>query len=518
MTETINGAQSLLQTLVNCDVDVCFSNPGTSEMHFLAALDQQDGMRAILGLFEGVVTGAADGYGRMAGKPACTLLHLGPGLANGLANLHNARRAHTPIVNVVGEHATYHRHLDAPLTSDIEGFAAPVSAWIHTSESAADVARDGARAVQASVQGAGQIATLILPADTAWNEAKQAHTSLAPSPAKAIDDERVDSIAKVLLSGEPTCILCNNQAATERGLHLIGKIAAKTGAVVMGDTFIGRIERGVGRFDIPRLPYFAEQAEQALQPFQHIVLIDTKAPVSFFAYPGIASELTPTHALAHAFSEPGDDTIAALEALVDAVGAESTPCPVVELKCPDPATGALTPESIAQTVAALMPHQAIIVNEAATGGFAIPSFTTHCPAHSWLDLTGGAIGMGIPVATGAAVACPDRAVIDLQADGSAMYTLQALWTQARENLNVTTVLFSNRKYAILQVEFMRVGATNPGRKAMDMMDLSRPDLNWVSLAQGMGVDAVRVNSAEAFNTALSQALANPGPNLIEAVI
>ncbi len=514
----MNGAQTLLQTLVNCDVDVCFTNPGTSEMHFVAALDQQDGMRAVLGLFEGVVTGAADGYARMAGKPACTLLHLGPGLANGLANLHNARRAHTPIVNVVGEHATYHRALDAPLTSDINGFAAPVSGWIKVSESAAEVAGDGALAVQAAQAGAGQIATLILPADTAWNDAESAAQALPRAARAAVDSAQIDAVAKVLSSGEPCVFLCNGLGTTAEGLHLLGKIAAKTGAALLGDTFIGRVERGAGRVDLPRLPYFAEQAEEVLAAYKHIILVDTKAPVSFFAYPGKASELTPPHATAHVFSAPGDDTLTALTALTEAVGATATDAPLARLERPGLPSGDLNPEAIARTVAALMPEEAIVVNEAATAGFALPGFTSSAPPHSWLDLTGGAIGMGLPAATGAAVACPDRQVLSMQADGSGMYTVQALWTQARENLDITTVIFSNRKYAILQVEFMRVGAVNPGRKAMDMMELNRPDLDWVAMATGMGVAAERATTAEEFNAAFERALANRGPNLIEAVL
>ncbi len=487
-------------------------------MHFVAALDQQDGMRAVLGLFEGVVTGAADGYARMAGKPACTLLHLGPGLANGLANLHNARRANSPIVNVVGEHATYHRSLDAPLTSDIEGFAAPVSGWIHVSESATSLAADGAAAVHAAMQGPGQIATLILPADTAWNDAEAPATALPAPVLNPVPAERIEAIAAVLKSGEPCVFLCNGLGTSAAGLDLLGSIAMHCNADLLGDTFIGRVERGAGRVDLPRLPYFAEQAEETLQPYQHIILVDTKAPVSFFAYPGKASELTPAHATAHQLSAAGDATLTALEQLAEAVGAGSMAPPRADLKQPDLPTGALNPEAIAQAVAALMPENAIVVNEAATGGFALPAFTANAPAHSWLDLTGGAIGMGLPAATGAAVACPDRKVLGMQADGSGMYTVQALWTQARENLDVTTVIFSNRKYAILQVEFMRVGAVNPGRKAMDMMELNRPDLDWVAMAQGMGVDAARATTAEEFNTALAAALANPGPNLIEAVL
>ncbi len=515
---TLNGAQSLLQTLVNCGVEVCFTNPGTSEMHFLAALDQQDGMRAVLGLFEGVVTGAADGYARMAGKPACTLLHLGPGLANGLANLHNARRANSPVVNVVGEHATYHRALDAPLTSDIEGFAAPVSAWIHLTPDAASVAADGARAVQAARQGPGQIATLILPADAAWDEAVAPAEPLADTPASPVPAERLDPVAKVLKSGESCVFLCNGQAVTETGLALLGQITAATGADALGDTFISRIERGAGRFDLPRLPYFAEQAEEVLHPYQHIILLDTKAPVSFFAYPGKASKLTPGHAQTHQLSLPGEDTLGALAQLAEAVGAKQQSAPLTALSLPPLPKGPLTPESIAQSVAALMPEQAIVVNEAATAGFAMPEFTRGAHPHSWLDLTGGAIGMGLPATVGAAIACPDRQVLGLQADGSGMYTVQALWTQAREQLNVTNIVFSNRKYAILQVEFMRVGASNPGRKAMDMMELTRPDLDWVAMAQGMGVDASRATTAEEMNTALAAALSTPGPHLIEAVL
>ena len=487
-------------------------------MHFVAALDQQEGMRAVLGLFEGVVTGAADGYARMAGKPACTLLHLGPGLANGLANLHNARRANTPIVNVVGEHATYHRHLDAPLTSDINGFAAPVSGWIHVSESATALAADGAAAVQASLSGPGQIATLILPADTAWNDAERAVDPLPRPGLNPVAAERIDEIANILKSGERCVFLCNGLGTTAQGLDLLGQIASHCQADLLGDTFIGRVERGAGRVDLPRLPYFAEQAEEALQPYQHLILVDTKAPVSFFAYPGKASELTPAHASAHQLTLPGDDTLTALAHLADAVGAGGVKPPHAELIRPELPSGELNPESIARAVAALMPENAIVVNEAATGGFALPGFTSNAPQHSWLDLTGGAIGMGIPAATGAAIACPDRKVLGMQADGSGMYTVQALWTQARENLDVTTVIFANRKYAILQVEFMRVGAVNAGRKAMDMMELNRPDLDWVAMAQGMGVAATRATTAEEFNTALAAALANPGPNLIEAVL
>jgi acetolactate synthase-1/2/3 large subunit len=407
----MNGAQSLLETFVAAGIDVCFTNPGTSEMHFVAALDKQPGMRAVLGLFEGVVTGAADGYARMAGKPACTLLHLGPGLANGLANLHNARRARSPIVNVVGEHATYHRALDAPLNSDIHGFAGPVSAWIRTSESASSVAADAAEAVQTAMTPPGQIATLVLPADTAWNDAAGGAAPLPVPSARAADPGAVRAVIDALRSGEPCTLLLGGTAVGDRALRLASQIARKTGARCLGDTFLARIGRGAGRVVLPRLPYFAEQAEETLAGTRHLLLVDTKAPVSFFAYPGVPSELTPKDCAVHSLSQPGEDCLAALEAVAEAVGAGSVDPLIAEHAPPKLPSGRLTPETIGQSVGALMPEHAILMNEAVTSGFALPSMTANAAPHDWLELTGGAIGLGLPAAVGAAVACPDRRVL-----------------------------------------------------------------------------------------------------------
>ncbi len=516
--EARNGADALLATLTQNGVEVCFTNPGTSEMHFVAALDQQDSMRSILGLFEGVVTGAADGYGRMADKPACTLLHLGPGLANGLANLHNARRAHTPIVNIVGEHATYHRALDAPLTSDIHGFAAPVSAWIKTIESADDVALAGAEAVAASLAAPGQIATLIAPADTAWNEtAKQNSALRPPATPGAIDPQLLASAVSAIKSGKKVALLLNGAAVRVDGLEQVSRITSAGNVLPLGDTFIGRIARGAGRVDLPRLPYFAEQAIETLNGVSTLIAIGTKPPVAFFAYPGVPSLLTPEGADVIQLAGPGDDVSGALAQLADALGVANSAPARIERGEKVRLRGELSLENIAQCVASELPDQAIVVNEAATSGFAMPEFTKAAAPHDWLDLTGGAIGMGIPAATGAAVACPDRKVVNLQADGSAMYTIQGLWTQARENLDITTVIFNNRKYAILQVEFMRVGA-NPGPKAMDMLDLSRPNIEFVGLAESMGVEAEQVTTVEAFQKALGRGLAVDGPYLIEVMI
>jgi acetolactate synthase-1/2/3 large subunit len=514
----MNGAESLVKTFVDSGVRVCFANPGTSEMHFVAALDDHPDMRCVLGLFEGVVTGAADGYARMAGVPAATLLHLGPGLGNGLANLHNARRAHTPMVNVVGDHATYHRHLDAPLTSDVEGVARPMSDWVRASRHAAEVARDGAEAVRAARTAPGQIATLILPADTAWDPAPG---PVAPLPVPApmpVQDDAVRAAAEALRSGEPVVMLLNGRALRADTLADAGRIAAGCGARLFTDTFVPRQERGAGITPIEPLPYFGEQAEEVLAGTRHLILVGTRPPVTFFAYPGKPSSLVPEGCAVHSLVGPDGDAVGALAALADAVGAPAEG-PKAEARRPEvPTSGDLDPASLGAVVGALMPENAIVVNEAATGGFGLPPATAGCPPHDWLALTGGAIGQGLPTAVGAAIACPDRKVLAMEADGSGMYTVQALWTMARERLDVTVVVFSNRKYAILQVEFMRVGAHNPGPKAMSMLDLSDPSLDWVKLAEGMGVEASRATTIAEFHDQFASALAVKGPRLIEAVI
>jgi len=515
----MNGARALVRTLLSSGVEVCFTNPGTSEIHFVAALDAEPQMRAILGLFEGVVTGAADGYARMAGKPACTLLHLGPGLGNGLANLHNARRARVPIVNIVGEHATYHRSLDAPLTSDIDSIASAVSGWIRTSRDAQSVAMDGAEAVAASYGPPGQVATLILPADVMWDApAGPADPIPRRLPARP-DAARIEDVARTLRdSGEAGTLLMNGSALGEEGLALAGKVAAATGSRVLSDTFVTRMARGAGRVNPWRVPYLGEQALQLLQGTRHLVTVETKAPVSFFAYPGLPSELTPPGCTVHTLAEPAEDGVAALAALVEALDATKAVPEVASEQRPPLPTGPLTPRSIAQVIANLLPEHAIVMNEAATAGSAIPGMTATSAPHDWMDLTGGAIGQGMPAAVGAAVACPDRKVLSLQADGSGMYTVQALWTQAREELDVTTVIFSNRRYAILAMEYGRVGAGIPSAATRSLFELSRPDLDWVGLARSMGVEGARATTAEELARGLERGFRESGPYLVEAVL
>jgi acetolactate synthase-1/2/3 large subunit len=515
---TMNGAESLVRTLSGAGVEVCFANPGTSEMHFVAALDRVPRMRAILGLFEGAVTGMADGYGRMAGKPAVTLLHLGPGLANGLANLHNARRASTPIVNIVGDHATYHAQYDAPLASDVAGFARPVSAWVHSATSALTVASDGARAVAAALEPPGRIATLILPADTAWNPAEGPAPALpVPAPQKAPADA-VERAARAVRSGARCSILIRGSALGEAGLAAAGRIAEATGARLIVDTFAPRLARGAGRVAVQRIPYFAEQIVEFLAEVEDLVLVGSKPPVSFFAYPGKPSWGLPEGARILHLAFAHEDSVAALLALADVLGAPTQGIATAPYALPDMPTGRFNHYTIGQIIARRLPEDAILSDEGATNGGGTILATATAAPHDQLSLTGGSIGQGVPLATGAAVGCPGRKVVCIQGDGGAMYTLQALWTQARERLDVTTVIFANRSYAILNVELSRVGALNPGPRALSMLDLHNPELDFVKLAGGMGVEASRAETLEDFDAQFASAMAQTGPRLIEVVV
>ena len=513
----MNGAQSLIRTLVGGGVDVCFANPGTSEMHFVASLDAVPEMRAVLALFEGVVTGAADGYGRMAERPAATLLHLGPGLANGLANLHNARRAHTPIVNVIGDHALYHKGFDAPLESDIEALTGWLHGWSRTSKDAQAVGRDAAEAIAAACAPPGRIANLIVPADVSWGDAGAVAAPVQPPAPAIVDDARIAEVAEVVSSGEPTVLLLGHGATRERGLVAASRIAEATGLRVLVETFPARLERGVGLPNFDRLGYLAEQAQSQLSGMRNLVLVGANAPVSFFAYPGKASVVTPDGCQVHVLADLGDDVVTALEYLADRVAVDTKPRLQQQAR-PAVPTGTLTAQSWAEVIGALLPAEAIIADEANTSGLTIPMTTAGAPRHDVLTLTGGAIGQGLPVATGAAVACPERPVVCLQSDGSAMYTISALWTMARQESNVTTVVLSNRSYAVLRLELQRVGTAGAGPKALELLDLSNPDLDFVAMARGMGVPASTATTCEELAEQFTTALTEPGPHLIEALV
>lgn len=514
----MNGAESLVRSLIASDVDVCFTNPGTSEMHFVAALDSVPGMRCVLALFEGVATGAADGYYRMAEKPASTLLHLGPGLANGLANLHNAKKAGSGVVNIVGEHATQHIALDAPLTSDIEGLSWPMSHWVKTSTDAKEVGKAGAEAVAAARTPPGQVATLILPGDTAWNEGAGVAEAL-PVPARtAVDSAAIDAAAKAL-GGPDSLLLLGGDALSEANLDLAGKIAAKTGCGLLTEWSNARLRRGAGRVEVNRIPYVVEMALEVLAPYKRIVLMGASRPIAFFAYPNKPGILTADDVEFTEVAGLGDDIAGALDGLAQATGAASAKTQgIVTPHLPDLPSGAPHLDGIAAVIANCIPENAIVVDESVTTGRAFFPTTKGAAPHDWLNNRGGSIGYGMPVAIGAAIACPDRKVLAQIGDGSAMYTQQALWTMARENLDITVVIFANRTYKILQGELTNVGVQNPGPRAVDMLTIARPELNFVDMARGMGVEGRRVDDLEGFAKALKAGLDSEGPYLVELMM
>jgi len=519
----LNGADILCETLLTNGIDTCFANPGTSEMHFVAALDRQPRMRCVLGLSESVVTGAADGYARMAEKPAATLLHLGPGLANGLSNIHNAKRASTPMVNVVGDHASYHLACDAPLTTDIESLARPMSHWVRRIANSGDVSRAAAEAVSVAMTPPGQIATLILPADAAWNEAPEKVVQSERLPAWRAGEARIAQAAAAVRdcrqNGTATVLLLSGAALRGKALVTAGRIAQATGVRIMAQQSNARVERGAGRVVIDRVPYAVDRALACFAGVGQVVLIGAKAPVAFFAYPGKPSSMLPDQCRVIEMAGPGDDLGGALAALADALAVGADVAPVVgERGEPVLPAGALNAASIAHSLGVLIPEGAILCDESISSGRDFFAATYGAAPHDFLQLTGGAIGIGLPLATGAAIACPQRKVIALQADGSAMYSVQALWTQAREKLDVVTIIFANRCYNILHNELKMVGAGEPGRNARRMLDLVEPALDWVHLAMGLGVEAARATDAGQFNDLLRTAASRRGPFLIEAVI
>ncbi|MGA2209908.1 MAG: acetolactate synthase large subunit [Acidimicrobiales bacterium] len=521
----MRGAEALLKTLAVSGVDTCFMNPGTSEMHLVASLDSTPSVRPVLALFEGVVTGAADGYGRMAGRPAATLVHLGPGLANGLANLHNARRGKSPLLNIVGDHARYHKAFDAPLESDIESLARPMSAWFRSCSSPDDVAADVAEAVAATFGPPHGVATLVLPADVSWLEADPATVPSAMPDVVAVAGRRapvgedvVAAITAVLRSAEPAALLLGNSAVRRPGLLAASRICEHANAKLLGESFPGRMERGAGLPVVDRLAYLGEFATAQMAGLRHLILVDARSPVSAFAYPGKASNLVPPGCEVHVLAGEHDDAVAALEAVAESLGAPAEGARLAPARRPELPSGELTAASVADAIGALLPEGAVISDEAITSAIYLPGATEGAPPHDLLSLTGNSIGQGLPLSVGAAVACPDRHVFALEADGSAMYTIQALWTQARESLNVTNVIFDNGSYAILNLELGRVGADAGGPAARSMLELGRPGLDFVAISEGMGVPATRATTADEFSKALAAAIGEDGPHLIQAVL
>lgn len=511
----MNGAESVVRSLHAAGTEVCFANPGTSEMQFVDALDRTRLMRCVLGLFEGVVTGAADGYARMAGKPAATLLHLASGFANGAANLHNARKARSGVLNLVGDHAVRHLAHDAPLTADLAGAVAPFSDWVKTGTSAATLARDAMQGLAAASSHPRGVATLILPADLGWDEGGVIAPPQSPTPPAPPEDA---ALARAAAALGPGAVLLIGGTVLEdpQSLRTAAGIAQKTGAALMAPGANRRIEMGAGLPVIPRVPYPIDMALEVLSGFDRAVLVEAVEPVAFFAYPERPSLLLPPECRILTLADRSQDGRTALAALGDLLGATAWSGKDNETAA-IPQAGPLNDLALSMAIASALPEDAIIIDEGITRGRDVSRLSAGAPPLSWLAITGGSIGIGVPLATGAAIACPDRPVIALQADGSAMYTLQGLWTQAREGLNVTTIIFANRSYEILKGELLRVGA-NPGPTALDMLDLRRPDLDFCALARGMGVPAQRVEDAAELHRAIVAAVHEPGPMLIEAIL
>lgn len=517
----MNGADRLCDTLLANGVNVCFANPGTSEMHFVAALDERSEMRCVLGLFEGVVTGAADGYARMTDRPAATLLHLGPGLANGLANLHNAKRARTPMINVVGDHATYFLQHDAPLASDIDSLARPMCGWLSRVERASDVQRATEEAYRAAMRMPG-VATLILPADAAWGDLACAHapTPLVLPELPSVDPSRVREAAACLRSGARAALLMTGSALRARPLETAGRIRDATGARLLMQTSNSRVERGAGRVGISPIPYAVDSAVAALADVDAVIVLGAKVPVAFFAYPGKPSALLRPGCEIIELAGHDVDLADALEKLAGELGLPASRRPaIVQGSATAEFTtlrGDLTADAVAWITARALPDAAIVADETISAGSSFFEHSRTSAPHDYLRITGGAIGIGIPLATGAAIACPDRKVVALQADGSGMYTIQGLWTQARERLDVLTIVFANRTYGILHGEMAKVGVEQFGHNAARMLNIDDPALDWVSMANGMGVEAARADTPERFFELLGAALARRGPFLIEA--
>ncbi|HTW90041.1 MAG TPA: acetolactate synthase large subunit [Candidatus Binataceae bacterium] len=513
----MTGAESLVRTAGACGVRVCFANPGTTEMSLVAALDSSDRIRPVLALFEGVCSGAADGYARMSDAPAMTLLHLGPGFANSIANFHNARRARSAVFSVIGDHASWHLKHDAPLTSDIVSLARPVSGWVRAASSSRTLARDTAEAIAAAGHYPGRVATLIVPADCQWDPADLPATPIPVAPLPAVPDDVVRHAAELMRRDLPKVLFLGGQGLRARSLAAAARIAEKTGCTLMCETFPARMERGAGYPALVRLPYFPEQALETLAPFKTMVIAGAPRPVAFFGYPNSPSVLIPDSCEAAILAEPEHDVAAALEALADQLDA-SARAKIPAAERPAKPSGPLIAPNIGAALGALIPDNAIVMDEGATTGFSAYVTSAGARPHTYLALTGGAIGQGLPCATGAAVASPGRKVIALQADGGGMYTLQALWTNARESLDITTVICNNRSYRILQVELSRAGITEPGRKARSLTMLDNPEISWVDMARGMGVPGVRVSTAEELVRELERALPERGPNLIEMMM
>ena len=511
----MNGAEALVATAIRRGIEVCFANPGTTEMPLVLALDAVPGLRGILCLHENVATGAADGYGRMMAKPAMCLLHLGPGLANGLTNLHNARRAATPVLIVIGQHASWHLSADPLLATNIEWLARTVSDYVKQNVGPVTVAVDLADAVDDAMRNGGCVSTLIVPHDSLIGEAGAGVCVPFRHARKTYSPGQVLRTAKALKSGR-SAILLGGEALSEAGMLLAGRIAAISGANLLCGTFFARMERGGGLPVVTKLPYFPDQALELTRRYRHVIVAGTRRPVAFFGYPGLPSYLSEEEQTV-VLAGPQEDALGALAELASELHAPDVVDPVVGAP-PDLPRGGLDARAVSAVIARLQSGNCIVMDETLTAGEPYFDASKHSPRFTHLMLTGGAIGEGPGAATGAAIACPDRKVINFQSDGCGAYSVQAFWTQAREKLDVVTIIGSNRSYNILNVELLRTGVHQPGPVARSMASLEHPHLDWAKIGEGFSVPSIAVDTAEALARELETALMQKGPRLIEAIM
>ncbi|MDQ2094976.1 acetolactate synthase large subunit [Rhodalgimonas zhirmunskyi] len=513
-----NGADALAQVLAQNGVDTCFANPGTTEMHMVQALTGRHGIKNHLCLFEGVASGAADGYARMARRPAATLLHLGPGLANALANLHNARKASTPVLNLVGEHALDHIAHNAPLTSDIATLAAPMSKSVVTLTETSQIAAQTRQILTDMQTGTPGVGTLIVPNDVAWGQAAPGNVPPVDLPPLALPDDRTVEAAAKALKSDGAMLILGHPFITARMQELAYAICTATGATLMGEAATARTARGAGLPNLPRIPFQIDAALAHLKDVRQAVLAGAKAPVAFFAYPERPSALLPPACTETTLCTADDNLEGALEALAEAVGAKPVKADPGQLPAA-PGEQAIDAEILGAAVANALPEGAIVIDESVTNGLYLYANGGTSPvAHDWINNRGGSIGYSMPVAIGAAVACPDRPVIVVTGDGSASYTPQSLWTMARSGLNITVVVLANRRYKILANEMSKIGAGEPDEGSDPLLSLDQPPIDWSALSKGYGVPATRVETGAALMQQIRRAVAEPGPSLIEAVM
>ncbi|MWV26852.1 acetolactate synthase large subunit [Erythrobacter sp. GH3-10] len=511
------GADLLLDSLYDAGARICFANPGTTELSLVSALARDGRMRCVLSLFEGVCTGAADGYARVSGEVPLTLLHLGPGFANGIANLHNARRAGSRIVNLIGDHATWHLEYDAPLTSDIHSLASPVSREVIYLDKPDAIADGVTNAFAATNIAEGGAATIIFPTDVVDAPAPADATALAQVPYSPapVADAKIESSAKALDEGGDVVVLLGGNALGEAGVRAGGRLAAALGGRLLMEPYPAIVTLGGDLPKVERQAYFPDDVIAQMGE-SRVVLAGARMPISYFGYEGWPSQLVPEDRLVR-LAEPGDDAVAALEALADHFDAKAATAPVAaeDVNSP-PADKDVSAASIVEELLVQLPEDSIISLEGSTMGGPWLRNAHRAPKHRVITNTGGAIGQGLPCAVGAALAQPDARIVSLQSDGSAQYTLQSLWTMAREGLKVTIIIAANHRYAILQTELNRAGVPLDDKVVANLTKLDHPRVDWVSLAQGYGVEATYARTNGELAEAMRRGLSLDGPMLIQA--